>query len=368
MKKIGILTFHCAHNYGAVLQCYALQETLKKMGHDVEVIDYRPEYLLTPYNIFNKCRIQSKNPILVIKHSIREMLLLAVRIKRHHAFDKFITNRLNLSYHVAGHNIPDCYDVYIMGSDQIWNPKITKGFDPVYFGKFNFQKKGKKYISYAASMEAKTLSEQVKNSYKKLLKNFDFISVRETQLAALLQPLTDLNVSVVLDPTLLADISIWNDIAKDPNIKDKYVLVYQVRTNDSTLYIADNIAKQINAKVIEITAWHDIKFRNNKLQYESPESFLGLIKNASCIITTSFHGTAFSIIFNRPFFCIQLDDEEDTRSISLLKSLKIENRLISKDDNPVFVNIDYKEINKRMSQLKKSSLEILTSALNIEYK
>ena len=218
MKKIGILTFHCAHNYGAVLQCYALQETLKKMGHDVEVIDYRPQYLLSPYAVFNINRIKSNNPLKIIKRSIRETILLGVRLKRYYTFYQFIKNKLSLSSRITKYNIPESYDVYIMGSDQIWNPKITEGFDPVYFGNFNFQKGSKKYISYAASMEANELNNQAKNTYKKFLKNFDSISVRENQLAELLQPLSEKNIETVLDPTLLADNQIWDNIAQKPDI------------------------------------------------------------------------------------------------------------------------------------------------------
>lgn len=363
--KIGILTFHCAHNYGAVLQCYALQETLKRMGHDVEVIDYRPQYLLTPYNIFNKRRILSKNQKFMIKSCIREILLLAARIKRYNAFDKFIKNRLNLSDRVMERKIPNCYDVYIMGSDQIWNPKITHGFDPVYFGYFDFKKSKRKYISYAASMEAKMLNVETKNFYIKALSNFDAVSVRETKLAELLKPLTSKKIETVLDPTLIADRSIWDSIIRKPNIKHKYVLVYQVRNNENTMRIASEIANQINAVVIEVTAWLNICFRKNRFQCASPEEFLGLVKNAACVVTTSFHGTVFSIVFNRPFYCIQLDDYGDTRAQSLLRQIGLSERMIKKNLTPDFTEINYDDgINKCLSQLHEESLHYLFDNIN----
>lgn len=364
--KIGILTFHCAHNYGAVLQCYALQETLKQMGHKVEVIDYRPQYLLKPYAILNKERFISTNPFKILKRIIREFLLLVVRLKRYKVFEDFIQNKLILSCRVTKNNIPSYYDVYIMGSDQIWNPYITDGFDPVYFGLFNFQKGNKKYISYAASMETKILDDHAKNTYKRILNNFDSVSVRETQLASLLQPLTDLKINVVTDPTLLADITIWKKLARKPDLNKKYVLVYQVRTSNETLRIANGIAKQINAVVVEVTAWHKTNFKKNNLQCESPESFIGLIKYASCIITTSFHGTAFSIIFNKPFYCIKLDDGSDTRSISLLNSVALIDRMIDKKEKvPVFSKINYDIVNDKISKLRNESLDFLRSSLNI---
>ncbi len=361
--KIGILTFHCAHNYGAVLQCYALQETLKRMGHDVEVIDYRPEYLLDPYKRFNIHRFISKNLILAAKNIVKEPMMLRARLRRYKAFGKFINGRLNLSSRVTASGISSKYDIYIMGSDQIWNPKITQGFEPVYFGNFNFAKGERKFIAYAASMEAKGLNEEARDFLKKSLQNFDAVSVRETQLANMLQPLTGKSIDTVLDPTLLADSSIWNKIAVRPSIKQKYVLVYQVRMNQRTLEIASDIARQMNVEVIELQAWLSVNLHGDKIQCASPEEFLGWIKYSSCVVTTSFHGTAFSIIFNRPFYCIKLDDGSDTRSLSLLRNTGLENRLISKDSNPVFSEIDYGKANKNVSDLRNVSMDFLAKAI-----
>ena len=362
--KIGILTFHCAHNYGAVLQCYALQETLRQMGHDVEVIDYRPEYLLWPYRWFDAHRFISKNPIKALKKSFKELVLLRLRFRRYNAFNSFISNRLHISERVSADSIPNKYNIHIMGSDQIWNPKITKGFDPVYFGKFKFPKEERKYIAYAASMEAKSLRGEEQNFYKQSLKNFDAVSVRERQLAELLQPLTSKKVEAVIDPTLLADKNIWESIAKQPKIKQKYVLVYQVRSNEKTIRIAESIANQLSAIVIEIKAWMSIEYSKRKIQCASPEEFIGWIKYASCIVTTSFHGTAFSIIFNRPFYCITLGDGGDSRSLSLLTALQLDDRMVNKNDSPVFSEVNYERANKLLLNLKMKSLLFLTNAVN----
>lgn len=358
--KIGILTFHRAHNYGAVLQCYALQETLKKMGHTVEVIDYYPEYLLTPYRIFSISRLSNYNPLKIMKAFAIELLLMSKRVKRYHAFKTFINKNLNLSPTVNGKNIPSTYDTYIIGSDQIWNPAITKGFDPVYFGFFNFDKAGKKIIAYAASMESKMLDEKSKEFYINALNNFDAVSVRESKLAELLQPLHSKKIETVIDPTLLADRCIWNRIIARPKIKEKYVLVYQVRRNKNTIRIAKNIAKQINAIVIEVTAWHTTHFNKYRFQCSSPEEFLGFIKNAACVVTTSFHGTAFSVIFNRPFYCIELGDNGNTRSQSFLNSIGLCDRMLKKDETPKYTEIDYdNKINNIIVKIREASLRYL---------
>ena len=357
--KIGILTFHCAHNYGAVLQCYALQEVLKRMGHTVEVMDYRPAFLKTAYDIVSFRRIYSRNPLKILKSLVSEFLCLPERIRRYKGFDRFIKNRLRLS----SPDIPSDCDVYIMGSDQVWNPKITKGFDPVYFGNFQFAKANKKYVAYAASMEACALAPEAIDFYRKSLCNFDSISVREKQLAGLLQPLSEKPIETVLDPTLLAEAEIWHKIAKRPKFNGKYVLVYQVGRNGNTLKIASSIAQEIGAVVIEITAEIFASFNRRKLQCESPEEFLGWIKHASFVVTTSFHGTAFSIIFNRPFYCIELKKNGNTRCRSLLSSIGLENRLISVLDMPRFSGLDYSYANSCISKLQAQSQSFLTKAI-----
>lgn len=362
--KIGILTFHCAHNYGAVLQCYALQETLSQLGHKVEIIDYRPQYLLDPYNIFNKKRIISKNPIEFLKNIVKEFLILYIRIKRYNRFNRFIINRLNLSHPIYDKEIPSNYDVYIMGSDQIWNPQITNGFDDIYFGQFLFTKKNQKYIAYAASMEVKSLSSHDAEYYKNNLKNFNAISVREKTLAELLQPLSTTAIQSVIDPTLLINSNIWGNIIKEPKIKNKkYVLVYQVRYNSKVVKIAQKIAKQINGIVIELSSSISLKKIMQSKQSVSPEEFLGYIKNASFVITTSFHGTAFSIIFKRPFYCIQLNDGNDTRSSSLLNSLGLSNRMLTIDEEPKPNLIEYESVYGLLNDLRKQSLYFLRKSI-----
>ena len=359
--KIGILTFHCAHNYGAVLQCYALQEILKSFECTVEIIDYRPISLSTYYRIFEIRRFVSLNPLRMIRKISKELKLIDKRVKRHNAFHRFIKSNINLSSRVSAQNISSKYDIYIMGSDQIWNPKITKGFDSVYFGTFKFPKGHRKYIAYAASMEFQMLDIVAKNYYRKALCNFDAISVREKELTYLLQPLTDKKIHTVLDPTFLLDKNIWHTISKKPNIQKKYVLVYQVRSDSNVLRIAENIAEQIDGTVIEIAA--NITILKRQFQDLSPNEFLGFIEYASCVVTTSFHATAFSVVCNRPFYYIKLNDGGDTRAVSLLKELNLENLIIDKSSNPKVVDIDFGFVNKKIMTLKRQSIDFLTLSI-----
>lgn len=353
--KIGILTFHCAHNYGAILQCYALQEILKNMGHEVKIIDYRPSFLIRPYKVFYIRRFISKNPIKMLTKCIRELLILNIRRKRYKVFIHSITKMLNLSEPVKNKNIPSNFEVYIMGSDQIWNPRISRGFDNIYFGFLPFEKKNRKYISYAASMESSCLTSEQSTYYSKALNNFDSISVREKNLADLLQPLTKLTIHIVLDPTLLANSVIWDNIIKAPTKKNRYVLIYQIRENDNTLHIAKHIAAQLQAEVITLCSFPTRKKQTKTIQDASPEEFLGWIKYASCIITTSFHGTAFSIIFRKPFYCLKLNDGNDNRTTSLLKQIGLMDRLIEKESLPIFSEIDYRQSVNKLEELRQNS-------------
>lgn len=358
--KVGILTFHCAHNYGAVLQCYALQETLKKMGCNVVVIDYRPNYLITPYKVFNFRRLLTKNIWLLFKRCVVESLTLPTKIIRSRNFNAFIKHFLNLSKKEC---ISPNFDAYIMGSDQIWNSGITNGFDGCYFGYLPFPKEHRKYIAYAASMETEVLDENAQAYLQTALNNFDAISVREKHLAQLLQPLIDKPIKIVLDPTLLVDRHVWDKFLGTCPINGKYVLVYQVRENKETCRIAHEVAKQIGAVVIAISASVSWRRSEKTYQRESPQSFINWIKHASCVITTSFHGTAYSIIFDRPFYYVKWGTG-DTRAESLLSATGLLNRILDKKLLPIFEDIDYIEVNRKLEKLRTESHDFLFAALN----
>lgn len=363
--KIGILTFHCAHNYGAVLQCYATQEFLRSKGFEVEIINYRPDYLLQPYQLFDYRRILNKNVIHSLKSIIVEILLFRIRYKRWRAFERFINQRILLSNVVTRQSIPGNYDAYIVGSDQIWNSQITRGFDDIYFCNFPFIKASKKYIAYAASMEACKLDYNSLQFCKTKLNNFDAVSVREKELLSLFRGHVNIPIKQVLDPTLMVSPELWNRFSKMEKIKRKYVVVYQVRHNLNTLRIANHIAKQIGAEVLVLVAWLQLKSKKT-FQNASPEDFINIIRNAAFVVTTSFHGTAFSIIFNRSFYTIKLNDGADSRSSSLLNSLGLEDRMINMDDSPRFSEVDYATVNSRLDILRQQSQDFLLNSLNDE--
>ena len=367
--KVGILTFHCAHNYGAVLQAYALQEKLKTLGHDVKIIDYRPSYLLKPYAVFNSSRYISQNPFITGKRVLIEILKLKRRISRATKFNHFIRNNLNLTNYSVDNSksVPCIYDVYILGSDQIWNSKITQGFDNIFFGNFETSPHSK-IITYAASMGDIIISPQISEFIQVNFENFDAISVRESSMKISLQPLISNKIYNVLDPIFLVGSKFWDSIGEVPPIKEKYVVVYQVIKNNEALKIAQQVADRINAKVIQITASIDTwKYNKTILQCESPAAFIGWIKHASFVVTTSFHGAAFSVTFNKSFFVHNNKTRGSSRIESLLKIFKLEDRLV---ENPaeitqekITAKINWEITNQILIEQKEKSLDFLITNL-----
>lgn len=359
--RIGILTFHCAHNYGAVLQCYALQETLKETGHEVQIIDYRPNYLTKPYRIWNINRIKSKNSLQKIKNIIIEVLALPKRILKASFFLKFQSVYLNLTNpHYLDFNN---FDIIIIGSDQIWDKKITKGFDPIFWGDLGIRKERIKYISYAASMEFTQFTDDDKSFITQHLKNFDHISVREDSLSKIIQPFTESHIYNVLDPTLIANKQIWENFIETRKIKKDYILIYQIRENENTKKIASHLARQINTNVVFISAYTIWNYKSNLYDHLSPQEFVNLIYYSKCIVTTSFHGSAFSIIFNKSFYYVKLNDNNDSRSIALLKALGLDDRIIECTQRPDFSMIKYENVNKRLKLMQNNSIQYLSQSL-----
>ncbi|MED4600761.1 polysaccharide pyruvyl transferase family protein [Paenibacillus validus] len=357
--KVGIFTFHDADNYGAVLQAYALQETVKFLTNDVEIVNYKQPYIIDKYKVV---RINNSSLLKLIRSIISTLIRYKDTSRKKEAFNNFRKRYLNISEEIYKEkNEIKGYDIYISGSDQVWNPEITN-FDEVFFLKFSNE--GRK-ISYAASIGRDEISEKEKDFLKNNIKNLDLISVREDSALKILNGLTENRVERVLDPTLLADTKIWDELICGKSANE-YLLVYTVGPIGNVMEIANYIAKKMGIKIINITDKIMIKKYNVKtLRDIGPESFVGLFKNATFIITNSFHGTAFSIIFNKDFLTIP-HKTGGTRMIDLLNLLKLDARIINnqmKIDDYLEQKIDYTVTNKILNEEKEKSLEFLKNAI-----
>lgn len=356
--KVGILTFHRAHNYGAVLQCYALQEVLKSMGHDVEVIDYRQPFIEHIYSTYRKDLIKR---YLTHPNALYKYLRLDIPIKkqRKSIFEYFIHKFLSLSKKCDSNSIPTNYDTIVIGSDQLWGVNCLGGkLDATYFGCFPKDKKTKT-ISYAISTNIKSLSSISNEELKKLTSNIDVISLREESMSVVLGNKIGKEITVCLDPTLICDSTLWNPLINESWKKKKYVLVYYVIrgfgefAHKEILNKARQIAESIEAEVIDLSS---MKFSVN--------DFISAFKYAQCVITSSFHATVFSVVFNRPLYSVKLHDGYDGRYVNLLENLGMSECLIEMDTEVDSIpHIDYENVNNRLLSFRMPSLNYLKNNL-----
>ena len=341
--KIGILTFHNADNYGAVLQCYALQEALKKNfpDCDVSVVDYRNAEIEKAYRI-----IQCRKTIL---GNFTQFLYFPKTFKKRHNFVDF-----RKKYLCTGSSQYNDYDVIFYGSDQIWNFDITGG-DLVYFGKnFNGIK-----IAYGASDGGKIngAEEGVKN----LLDDFNSISCREKSLSEKISCVMNQEIPTVCDPVFLLSKDEWLKIAEKPR-EENYVLAYRIAENLDFDSEVEKTALKLGKKAVQIIYLKSLRklFYKNQHFVEgiSVERFLGYIANAELVITTSFHGTAFSIIFERPFYVLKLQNRAE-RITDLLENISLSERYVEKvpEGGELLIRFDDEELVKQFSAFKQTGEE-----------
>lgn len=356
--KIGVLTFHCAANYGAVFQAYGLQEVLKQLGHEVHVVDYRPNYLITPYKSFSYKYNPQSSFWLNLKQLIRACLVAyPTRSKRNHLFQKFRETYLQM----CSISEVEKLDTIIFGSDQIWNPDITnRDFDEMFIGKAKIFE-GKRLISYAASagnLETLRNNENLINA----LCAFDAVSVREKSLSEYLEKVLNQTVSVVLDPVLLAGKDTYTQIARTPIVQVPYLLTFQLGGDSRVSQVGRKIAAEKHLKYIEIRSSAE-SLNQDILSSLSPEEVLGYFKYADYVVTSSFHGTALSVLFNKQFNVVSIDEKVDDRARGLLSTIKINDRFIHIDGHSSDCNyIDYHRVNTELNNLRKESLMFLQYA------
>lgn len=367
MKTVGIITFHSAHNYGAMLQVYALQQCISKYQFDVTVIDYRNDEIDKQYKLIkiDKSNIKSK-----LKSIGSNLILYKKNKKRYDTFNKFMNENLKLSNTYNGidmlkENSPR-YDIYITGSDQVWNYNIVGELSDAYT--LNFGNESVKRISYAASIGDNNLVKKHKDDYRNKLQILDYISVRELDGKKALENVIDKSVEVVLDPTLLLDKKEWDSkLISNNGIGEKYILAYVVEHNEEYINIVNYLSKLTGYKVVYFEKRN--KYYENPLKSaytEGPFEFVNLIKNATYVIATSFHATVFSILFNKKFFVVP-HVKTGARVTNLLERLNIEGRDVNsleefknKDYNE---EIDYNEVEEILNQERDKSIKWLKEAI-----
>lgn len=332
MKNIGILTFQFANNYGAVLQAYALKKILERYSNEVEVINY------CPYNLYKS---YSLDIIWFIKkQEFGKIIEIPRRIKQKRLFDSFQKEELGLGTKKNDINNDELekYDVIIVGSDQVWNDEIVDNIE-AYFLK-NVSQKIK--ISYAASFGKKHISAKVKNLAKTCLETFQLVSLRESNTIACMEKV-GLIAYHTADPVLLLTKEEWREFYLSKNKKrvlEKYILYIDLMNDKKLKEEAVKLGQKFKLPILAIhpTCW---KFKEkifHQLYDVGPFEYLYLIDNASHVITNSFHGLAFSYIFQKKV-TYYLNSELNNRTEDFLKTLQVDSKQKEIDFSNVKIDI-----------------------------
>ncbi len=376
-----------ANNYGAALQGYALYTTIQELGYDVSFIRYRG-------GRFEETRgkeflAKIKKPIAWIYHKLRptgserEWKDLKKRYRlemqqRTNLFGEFIErlsfyNEKSMCWSQLRKHYPIA-DIYVCGSDQIWNPYFkNERNDPGFF--LQFAPNGAKKIAYAPSFGCNDLPPKAQNTLKAYLTGFKAISVRENSGVDIISKYTDLTSQVVLDPTLIRMPEQWLKIARVPNgLPKRYILCYRFSNSSETKAQIDKISELIGLPVVSLPlSLPSLKDDNYQFAFEAgPCEFIGMIKNAELVCTDSFHATVFSILMRTPALVFLREeygsgDSMNSRVYSLLENLKLKEMIITPTTqismNSIFPRIDFDATHRILAEKRKGSIEFLQNAL-----
>lgn len=367
------MTFHCADNYGAMLQAYGLKTSLKTIEPDTEIVPYAPLFMtgrhwLIPW-------YPGMSLIKMAGSAVRSFFTLTpdyfIQKKRMKTFrtrylipSSRTVRTLNGLKHLT-------YEAYVLGSDQIWNPAITFGLRKAYFGAFS--NRYKKYvIAYAASLGGSRLDNSYDQEIQSLLSYVDRISVREKAAVPYVSCMAGKKVSAVVDPVFLLNVEEWKEIETPPK-KRNYILIYKTEQNEKLMDYAKRLADEKNLLVIELKYQKGMLPENKQIIVEigaGPAEFLGYIHHADYVVTNSFHAMAFSIIYQKKFLAFE-HSTRNARQQDVLEQCALEKRMVRNESEPPDIDavIDWTKVKETIRQMRKDSILFLResmNALNIE--
>jgi len=357
--RIKTVTFHGAHNYGAVLQAYALQQTLISLGYDNEIIDCRVDQ----ESVFQSVKVSvARDNIAKIRNNLFRVLRYRAYKDRFDKFEKFINEDLSLTKRFHSFEelkrFPPEAEVYLAGSDQIWNTsRIVREMFFLRFGDSDIKR-----ISYAASMGTYVIPPENQKLFGEFIRSFDKISVREKEASDYIESNYGIASLVHVDPVFLLKKAAWEEVSVECNINRKYILCYPLIFSSELNDYLRRLKHETGYHVVVVTTnprektQGDIYVRN-----AGPKQFLGLIRNAEIIVTTSFHGTAFSIVFEKQFIAFPVFNS--TRITNILSLLGLKNRVFGNGDGISLEAIDYVEVNKKLDLERQRSLDFLKRAI-----
>lgn len=379
--RIGIITILKVNNYGAELQAYAMQAVLQRLGYNAEIIDYlfykNPEHKATRLSkpVF---RLGWKKRIAEWLYPKLEKLKAGKNSesqrRRMERFEQFhrTNTRMSRTYKTMDDlytNVPD-YDIYMVGSDQVWNPGIYSSLEPYLL---TFAPERKKRIAYASSFGVSKLPEKCVPFYAERLKRINAIGVREEQAVQLVEKVSGVKAEWVLDPTLLLNAAEWRKVAGKMDVPEEgYILLYELTPcpyiKELALHLSSLLEGKPIIRICKQTVKEDAEADIMNIMDAGPAEFLYLFANASMVVTNSFHGTAFSVNFEKDFYTvIPARKGNNSRQQSLLKLLGLEGRLL-KEDAPMpdinVLTIDYAPIRNKLAKERKHSIHFINQAIH----
>lgn len=366
--RTGLVTFHFAHHYGAQLQAYATMKAIQGLGHECEIIDYRLPHTTRTNQLFKKSG--SVRGMVSDAHTALHYGAFHSRFER---FEAFVAEQMDLSKErytsfAQLKAAPPSYDVYVAGSDQIWNPYIyqDKQFDPTFL--LAFAKEGRR-VSYAPSLGVPTLPEDKSEELRAYLAPFSALSVREKRGQVLVKEAAGRDARVVLDPTLLLNGEDWGKLAVPPKHKGPYILCYFVSDPGEAAPYALALSQRTGWPIVQLAgARRKIDGASEIVFDAGPREFLGLFQHASAVVTNSFHGAAFSLQFKKDFFTSMSPKERSeptfSRIYSLLSRLGCADRIIGLDTTaPVDAPMDYDLVYEKLEAARAGDLAYLKAAV-----
>lgn len=381
-KKIALISA-INNNYGTMLQAYAVQTILEKEGLQVDIFNYVSNPIKQLYRILNLTFLKTKLKSVCIK--IITLLFYPSIYKnikvRENAFKRFKNNHLNLTDKINSKNelskiIVD-YDAAVLGSDQVWNPQNLE----MDYYTLNFVPDDIPKITYAPSFGVECIPKYQISRTKKYLSRIEHISTRELQGSEIIKDLIGRDAVTVCDPTALLGVSDWNKLKSSKKyINSEYIFCYFLGRNIRHRNFANYLGKLLNCKIVSIQ--HMDEFVNTDLQFSDlavfdvePGDFLSLIDNARVVVTDSFHGTMFSIYYNKPFYVLNYSNNKDKNSVnsridSISEILKLDNRRIVGNERIKVSDvddIDWELINKKLASFVDDSMNYLKNALIAEH-
>ena len=372
-KKVGTLTFHIPHNYGAMLQAYALPKAVETLGYDCEIIHYCFPRIYEWGHIARFSELYEKHGLVggTLRYAKRFLKGTYNKKLKTVKFESFVYDTMPISkkaYHSLKEMDNMDYDAILFGSDQIWNASITGGAAPEFAGGFECLDKTKK-IAYAGSCGRNEFTEEEKEKYYPLLRDFSAVGIREKGLCDSLER-DGFYAKHVLDPTLLLTKEQWSTLIESKKCKavrpkNDYLLVYVFEEDSSVYEFIDKVSKKYGLEVCCIAYDKKEAMKNYRVFDQcGPEEFVSLIAGASRVVTTSFHGTVFSILFEREFYTVPHPTlHERTDSLLSLLGLDERNCKVGETDINEKQDIDWNSVGERLGALRADSLEFIKESI-----